>query len=147
MQASLEEFDREVEGWLPLLPETSLPQLTSQMLADVIRRKGATAGSLDGSGWRELKVLPVAWFDGLASVLSKVEEKVGSGPMVCWMLLLPSFLGLMEMLHLLVSGLSVFSRLCTGFGLLPVWFSLRVGFGHGSKPRFLVLVVAAGRGH
>ena len=72
--ASLEEFDEEVEGWLPLLPVISLPQLTCQMLADVVRRKGATAGSLDGWGWRELKVLPVAWFDGLASILSKVEE-------------------------------------------------------------------------
>ena len=44
------------------------------MLADVVRRKGATAGSLDGWGWRELKVLLVAWFDGLARILSKVEE-------------------------------------------------------------------------
>ena len=73
-KASLEEFDEEVEGWLPLLPEVSLPRLTGQVLADVVQRKGATAGSLDGWGWRELKVLPVAWFDGLASVLSRVEE-------------------------------------------------------------------------
>ena len=71
---SLEEFDREVDGWLPLLPEVALPRLTGQMLADVVRRKGATAGSLDEWGWRELKVLPVAWFDGLASILSKVED-------------------------------------------------------------------------
>ena len=33
---SLEEFDFEVEGWLPLLPEVSLPCLTGQMLADVV---------------------------------------------------------------------------------------------------------------
>ena len=33
-----------------------------------------TAGSLDGWGWRELKVLPVSWFDGLARILSKVED-------------------------------------------------------------------------
>ena len=33
---------------LPLLPEVSLPRLTGQMLADVVQRKGATAGSLDG---------------------------------------------------------------------------------------------------
>ena len=51
-----------------------LPGLTGQMLADVVRRKGATAGSLDGWAWRELKVLPVAWFDGLARILAKVEE-------------------------------------------------------------------------
>ena len=36
--------------------------------ADVVCRKGATAGSLDGWG------LAVAWFDDLASVLSKAEE-------------------------------------------------------------------------
>ena len=29
---------------------------------------------LDGWGWRELEVLPVAWFDGLARILAKVEE-------------------------------------------------------------------------
>ena len=38
---SFEEFDREVEGWLPLLPEVLLPWLTGQMLADVLQRKGA----------------------------------------------------------------------------------------------------------
>ena len=36
---SLEEFDREVEGWLPLLPEVALSRLTGQMLADVVQRK------------------------------------------------------------------------------------------------------------
>ena len=35
-------------------------------LRRVVRRKSATAGNLDGS-WRELKVLLVAWFDGLCS--------------------------------------------------------------------------------
>ena len=68
----------------------SLPvisQLSGEMLAHVVRRKGATACNLDRSGWRELKVLPVAWFDGLARILSKVEE--GSGLMVCWMRTLP----------------------------------------------------------
>ena len=44
------------------------------MLADVVQRKGATAGGLDGWGWRELKVLPVSWYDGLARILCKVEE-------------------------------------------------------------------------
>ena len=73
-EASLEEFDFEVEGWLPLLPEVSLPSLTGQMLADVVRGKGATAGSLDGRGWRELKVLPVSWYDGLARILTRIEE-------------------------------------------------------------------------
>ena len=59
---------------LPLLPEVRLPRLTGEVLADVVRRKGATAGSLDGWGWRELKVLPVFWYDGLVRVLTKVEE-------------------------------------------------------------------------
>ena len=78
-EASLEEFDREVDGWLPLLPEVHLPRLTGQVLADVAQRKGATAGSLDGWGWRELKVLPVSWYDELARILSKVED-VGVWP-------------------------------------------------------------------
>ena len=60
-ETSLEEFDFEVEEWLPLLPEVSLPRLTGQVLADVVQRKGATAGSLDGWGWREFKVSPVSW--------------------------------------------------------------------------------------
>ena len=51
-----------------------LPRLTGQMLADVVQRKCAIAGRLDGWGWRELKVLPVAWYDGLARILTKVEE-------------------------------------------------------------------------
>ena len=48
-----------------------------QMLADVVHRKGATAGSLDGWGWREFKVLPVSWFDELARILTKVEDLGG----------------------------------------------------------------------
>ena len=72
--ASLEEFTHEVEGWLPLLPEVSLPRLTGHMLAEVVQRKGATAGSLDGCGWREMKVLPVSWFGELARILTKVED-------------------------------------------------------------------------
>ena len=71
---SLEEFALEVDGWLPLLPVVALSELTGQMLADVVRRKSASAGSLDGWGWRELKVLPVPWLDGFARIPSKVEE-------------------------------------------------------------------------
>ena len=73
-ETSLEEFTREVEGWLPFLPEVALPRLTGETLADVVRRKGATADSLDGWGWREFKALLVSWFDGLARILSKVED-------------------------------------------------------------------------
>ena len=75
------EFNEEVDGWLPLLPEVALPKLTGRMLADIVRRKEchATAGSLDGWGWRELKVLPVSWYDELALILTKVED-VGLWP-------------------------------------------------------------------
>ena len=44
------------------------------MLADVVLYKGVSAGSLDGWVWRELKVLPVSWFDELARILTKVED-------------------------------------------------------------------------
>ena len=47
----------EVDGWLPLLPVFESARLTGDMLADVVLRKGATASSLDGWGWRELKGL------------------------------------------------------------------------------------------
>ena len=57
-----------------MLPVVSLPRLAGQMLADVVQRKGATAGSLDGLGWRELKELPVSWYDELARILTKVED-------------------------------------------------------------------------
>ena len=76
---SLEDFALEVDGWLPLVLAVSLPRLTGQVLPDVVQRKGAPAGSLDGWGWRELKVLPVSWFDELARILTKVEE-VGVWP-------------------------------------------------------------------
>ena len=69
-EASHEEFAEEVDGWLTLLLVISLPDLTGEMLADVVRHEGATAGSLDGWGWRESKVLLVAWYDGLACILT-----------------------------------------------------------------------------
>ena len=37
-------------GGLPLLPEVHLPRSTGQMLADVVHRKGVSAGGLDGWG-------------------------------------------------------------------------------------------------
>ena len=73
-QTNLEEFAHEVGGWLPVLPEVVLPRLSGSLLADVVRRKKVTAGGLDGWGWREFKVLPVSWFDGLARILSCVED-------------------------------------------------------------------------
>ena len=44
-ETNLEEFAHEVEGWLPVLPEVSLPRLTGGLLADVVHRKGVTAGA------------------------------------------------------------------------------------------------------
>ena len=73
-ETNLHEFNDECVGWLPHLDEFFLPALTGDMLFEVVRRKSATAGSLDGWGWRELKVLPVAWFDSLARILTKVED-------------------------------------------------------------------------
>ena len=88
-EAGLEEFTHEVDGWLLLLPVFELPGLTGQMLFDVVHHKSATAGSLDGWGWRELKVLPVSWYDGLARILSKVEDTGCLARWGCWMLTLP----------------------------------------------------------
>ena len=48
--------------------------MTGDDLFQVVRVKTATAGSLDGWGWRELKSLLVPWFDGLARILAEVEE-------------------------------------------------------------------------
>ena len=38
-EASLEGFALEVDGWLPVLPVVSLPELTGEMLEEVVRRK------------------------------------------------------------------------------------------------------------
>ena len=61
-----------------------LPRLTGRVLADVVQRKGATAGSLDGWGGGSLKVFPVSWYDELARIL-RLRILV-FGLMVYWML-------------------------------------------------------------
>ena len=73
-ETNLEEFAHEVGGWLPVLPEIELPRLSGSLLAEVVRKKKVTAGGLDGWGWREFKALPDSWFDGLARILSCVED-------------------------------------------------------------------------
>ena len=78
--------------------------MTGDDLLQVVRHKTATAGSLDGRGCRELKSLPVPWFDELARILAKVEE-LGVWPEGCWNRILRWFLNLMVMLLLLVSVL------------------------------------------
>ena len=62
----MEEFDAEVDGWLLQLGEVS--SLAGEVRADVVSRKSATAGCLDGWGWREMKILPVPWFDWLSRI-------------------------------------------------------------------------------
>ena len=126
-EASLEEFDEEVDGWLPLLPDVHLPSLIGQMLADVVRGKGATAGSLDGWGWRELKVLPVSWYDGLARILTAVEDTGvwPDGLLDAYITVIPKTDG--DATHLgqrLLSVLPVVHRLwaSTRMGQLDEWF-------------------------
>ena len=99
--------------------------------ADLVHRKGAAAGSLDGWGWREFKALPVSWFDGLARILSKVEDS-GVWPEGLLDASLPCLLWLTLMLLLWVSGLLVFFPLLIVFGPLLGCCSWRVGFNLGS---------------
>ena len=66
-------FDREVGGWLPRLGEFDFPPLLGSDLYYVFQHYRVSAGGLDGWGWKELKAFPVAWFDWLAVVLSRVE--------------------------------------------------------------------------
>ena len=73
--ADLDSFRAVAEELTPLLEEVRLPQLSGAMLHEVVQRKSPTAGSLDGWGWRELKALPIALFDKLASLFSLVEEE------------------------------------------------------------------------
>ena len=140
-ETNLKEFYHEVGCWLPVLPEVGLPRLTGSLLADVVRKKKAAAGGLDGWGWREFKVLPVSWFDGLARILSCVED-VGVWPdglLDAYIAMIP----MMVMLLLLARDLSVFSLLFTVFGPLLVCLSWMVGFSLGCQTLFLVLVVVA----
>ena len=67
-ETNLEEFAREVGGWLPVLPEVELPRLTGSLLAEVVREKKVTAG---GFGWLGLeRVLRFCLFHGLMVLLA-----------------------------------------------------------------------------
>ena len=68
--ARLSDFEGESEGWLPISEEV----ISGEMQLEVFRKKELTAGGLDGWGWRDLKALPLSWFDGLADILRLVEE-------------------------------------------------------------------------
>ena len=67
------------------LPEVHLPRLTGQVLADVVQRNGATAGSLDGRSSRVCQLLGLM----VLLVFSPRLRILGFGPMGCWMLTLP----------------------------------------------------------
>ena len=74
-EAGLEEFDAEVEGWLPLLPEVHLAPFTGADLPGVVRRDVCYSwqlymGGVGGSS----KSCQQCWFDGLARVVAGVEE-------------------------------------------------------------------------
>ena len=120
-EASFEEFDAEVDGWLPLPLEVSLPQLSWEVLAEVVHPKSANAGSLDGLGWRELKVLPVFWFNGLARVLSQIEEDGvwPEGLLGAWIATIPNTDGVATPL-----GQRPFSVLPVVY---RIWASVRMG--------------------
>ena len=102
--------------------------------------KGATAGSLDGSVWRELKALLVAWYDGLARILTKVQE-IGVWPdglLDAYIAMIPEADGDATPLgQRPLSVLPVVHRICVLF----VCFSWRIGFGRGSLILYSVLVV------
>ena len=73
--ADLEAFRTVAEELTPLIGEVRLPPLSGDMLYEVVPEKKPTAGSLDGWGWREIKVLPVALFDRLTSIFTLVQEE------------------------------------------------------------------------
>ena len=112
------------------------------MFEEVVRRKSVAAGSLDGWGWRELKVLPAPWFDGLARarVLFNVEETGvwPEGLVDAYIAMIPKTDGDATPLgQRPLSVLSVVYRIWAR----QEWCSLKSGSGLGSPARSLVLVV------
>ena len=51
---------------------------------EVVKRKSATAGSPDGWGWREMKVLPIPCFDMPGGQFLKAVEEMGVWPESLW---------------------------------------------------------------
>ena len=104
-------------------------------------RNEATAGRLDVWGWREMKVLPVAWFDGLARILTKIEE-IGTWPeglLDAEIAMIPKADG--DATASWPASIECSPQLCTAFGHQPGWCSLKIGSSHGSLNQFSVLVV------
>ena len=61
-----------------------MPRLTGEVLAEVVHRKGATAGSLDGWGWRNSRLCRLLGF--MVLLVSCLRWRIpGFGRRVCWM--------------------------------------------------------------
>ena len=103
----MDAFRAVAEDLAPLLYEVQFSLLSGDMLHDAVQEKKPSAGSLDGSGWREFKALLVAWFDRLASILRLVELE-GVWPDGFLDAYIAMILKLMETLHPLDSVLCVF---------------------------------------
>ena len=117
-----------------------MPRLTGEMLAEVVHRKGATAGSLDCC---EFKALPVSWFDGLARIFSKVEE-LGVWPeglLDAYIAMIPKVGG--DSTPLGQRPSSGPSCCLSYFGPQQEWCSLKGGFDLGPLTLFIVLGVVA----
>ena len=72
-QVSVDQFLGFIGHFLPQDDFLDLPRITGRDLQEVARAKKATAGSLDGWAWNEVKALPLPWFSGLAILLELVE--------------------------------------------------------------------------
>ena len=139
-ETNLEEFAHDVGSWLPVLPEVVLHRLSGSLFADVVHRKKVTAGGLDGWGRREFKVLPVSWFDGLARILSCVEDSGiwPDGLLDAYIAMIPEVDG--DATPLGQRRSLVFFPSLIVFGPLPGWDSSRSGFSLGFRILSSVLV-------
>ena len=96
-------------------------------------------------GWRELKVLPVSWYDGLARILTKVEDTGvwPDGLLDAYIAMIPKNDG--NAISPWPETSLVRSRLFIVFGLLLVWVRWMVGSSPGYLTLFSVLEVVVDR--
>ena len=106
------------------------------------RLSDSISSGRDVWGWRELKVLSVPWFDGLARIHSKVEETGvwPEGLLDAYIALIPKSDGNATPLgQRPLSVLPVVYRIWASARMVQ----LEVGFSLGSRTLFFVLVVVA----